>query len=83
MAPNRLSGEVTGWIQRVRAGDSSAVQHLWKGYFQRMVIAARQRLRGASTGEADEEDVALSALNSFCMGASVNDSRPGKEFRTP
>lgn len=69
MPSNRLSGEVTGWIQRVRAGDSSAVQHLWNGYFQRMVLAARQRLQGASTGVADEEDVALSAFNSFCLGA--------------
>lgn len=69
MPSNRLSGEVTGWIQRVRAGDSSAVQHLWNGYFQRMVLAARQRLQGASRGVADEEDVALSAFNSFCLGA--------------
>lgn len=71
MPPNRLSGEVTGWIQRVRAGDSSAVQHLWNDYFQRMVQAARLRLQGASRGAADEEDVALSAFNSFCLGAQA------------
>ncbi|MFM7058850.1 MAG: ECF-type sigma factor [Planctomycetota bacterium] len=69
MPPTPLSGDVTGWIQRVRAGDSSAVQHLWNGYFQRMVQAARLRLQGASRGAADEEDVALSAFNSFCLGA--------------
>ncbi len=71
MPTSHLSGEVTGWIQRLRAGDESAVQHLWNGYFQRMVLAARQRLQGAAKAAADEEDVALSAFNSFCKGAQA------------
>lgn len=71
MSTTELSGEVTGWIQRLRDGDGSAVQHLWNGYFQRMVLAARQRLQGAARGMADEEDVALSAFNSFCLGAQA------------
>jgi DNA-directed RNA polymerase specialized sigma24 family protein len=71
MPSSPLSGEVTGWIQRLRTGDGSAVQHLWNGYFQRMVLAARQRLQGAAKAAADEEDVALSAFNSFCKGAQA------------
>lgn len=71
MPTSHLSGEVTGWIQRLRDGDESAVQHLWNGYFQRMVQAARQRLQGAAKAAADEEDVALSAFDSFCRGVQV------------
>jgi len=35
-----------------------------------MVELARKRLRGARRREADEEDVALSAFDSFCRGAA-------------
>src|SRR5207249_7754782 len=40
-----------------------------KDYFQRLVALARQKLRRAPRGMADEEDVALSAFDSFCRGA--------------
>jgi DNA-directed RNA polymerase specialized sigma24 family protein len=46
-----------------------AVQLLWEGYFQRLVNLARRKLTGQPRAAADEEDVALSALNSFCRGA--------------
>jgi DNA-directed RNA polymerase specialized sigma24 family protein len=63
------SGSVTAWIDRLRAGDRAAAQPLWEGYFQRLVRLARKKLRGAPRGMADEEDVALSAFDSFCRGA--------------
>jgi RNA polymerase sigma factor (sigma-70 family) len=63
------SGSVTAWIDQLRAGDRDAAQPLWEGYFQRLVQLARQKLRDAPLGMADEEDVALSAFDSFCRGA--------------
>lgn len=60
---------VTDWIQQLRAGDSVAAQRLWERYFQQMVTLARRRLEGAAKAMADEEDVALSAFRSFCLGA--------------
>jgi RNA polymerase sigma factor (sigma-70 family) len=63
------SGSVTAWIDQLRAGDRAAAQHLWQGYFHRLVDLARQKLCRAPRGMADEEDVALSALDSFIRGA--------------
>jgi DNA-directed RNA polymerase specialized sigma24 family protein len=60
---------VTHWIRQLRGGDRAAFRKLWEGYFGRLVGLARQRLRGAPRGPADEEDVALSAFDSFCRGA--------------
>jgi DNA-directed RNA polymerase specialized sigma24 family protein len=60
---------VSGWIGRVRGGDDEAAARLWQRYFVRLVGLARDRLRGAPRRAADEEDVALSAFDSFCRGA--------------
>jgi DNA-directed RNA polymerase specialized sigma24 family protein len=60
---------VTHWIDALKAGDVRAVQPLWEGYFHRLVGLAGVRLRGVPTPEADAEDVALSAFDSFCRAA--------------
>jgi DNA-directed RNA polymerase specialized sigma24 family protein len=62
-------GSVTHWIGQLRAGNAAAAQPLWERYFQRLVGLARARLRGAPRRAADEEDVALSAFDSFCRAA--------------
>jgi DNA-directed RNA polymerase specialized sigma24 family protein len=62
-------GSVTGWIGKIQTGDSAAAQALWERYFQQLVHLARNRLRGAPRRAADEEDVALSAFDSFCRAA--------------
>lgn len=59
---------VTLWLEQLKAGDSAATQRLWESYFQRMVELARRKLEGAPRAVADEEDVALSAFKSFCLG---------------
>jgi DNA-directed RNA polymerase specialized sigma24 family protein len=61
-------GSISVWIDRLRTGDPAAPQALWERYFSRLVVQARQMLRG-QTRAADEEDVALSAFDSFCKGA--------------
>jgi DNA-directed RNA polymerase specialized sigma24 family protein len=60
-------GSITQLIARLKRGDRDAAPDLWRAYFHRLVALARARLRGA-TGPADEEDVALSALDSFYRG---------------
>jgi DNA-directed RNA polymerase specialized sigma24 family protein len=63
------AGSVTHWIRQLKAGDQVAFQKLWEGYFRRLVGLARHRLRGAPRAADDEEDVALSAFDSFCRRA--------------
>lgn len=60
---------VTLWIDQLKAGNSAAAQRLWEIYFQRMVELARRKLTAVPRAIADEEDVALSAFKSFCLGA--------------
>ena len=63
------SGSVTRWIDGLRTGESVAARKLWETYFHRLVDLARKRLRALPRRAADEEDVALSAFDSFCRGA--------------
>jgi hypothetical protein len=62
-------GSVTHWIGLLKAGDQQAAQPLWERYFQQLVALARQRLRNMPRRATDEEDVALSAFDSFCRDA--------------
>jgi DNA-directed RNA polymerase specialized sigma24 family protein len=63
-------GSVSQWIDQLRAGDHAAAQPLWERYFQRLVGLARKKLQAGQRRAADEEDVALSAFDSFCRGAA-------------
>jgi RNA polymerase sigma factor (sigma-70 family) len=63
------SESVTTWIRELKTGNPDAAQHLWERYFHRLVGLARTKLRSTSRRAADEEDVALSAFDSFCRGA--------------
>jgi DNA-directed RNA polymerase specialized sigma24 family protein len=65
-----VPGTITGWIDRLKAGDRAAASPLWETYFRRLVQFARERLRGVSRRVADEEDAALSAFDSFCSAAA-------------
>jgi DNA-directed RNA polymerase specialized sigma24 family protein len=62
-------GSVTRWFGELQAGDPVAAQHLWEHYFRRLVGLARLKLQNAPRRAADEEDVALSAFDSFCRNA--------------
>ncbi len=63
-----LDGSVTILLDRLKAGDPDAASPLWQGYCSRLAAVARGKLRGLQIAIADEEDVALSALDSFCRG---------------
>jgi DNA-directed RNA polymerase specialized sigma24 family protein len=62
-------GSVTLWIAQLKAGAGDAAGPIWEKYFHRLVALARDRLAGVPRRAADEEDVALSAFDSFCRAA--------------
>jgi DNA-directed RNA polymerase specialized sigma24 family protein len=62
-------GSVSHWIGGLQDGDPKAIEQLWQRYFHRLVGLARAKLRQSPGGMADEEDVALSAFDSFCRNA--------------
>lgn len=64
-------GSVTRWIGGLKQGDQSAAQGLWERYFERLIRLARAKLAGGRGLAADEEDVALSAFDSFCRATSA------------
>ena len=63
---------ITEWLGNLREGDKAAAQPLWERYFSKLVAVARTKLRRMRrmTADEDEEDAALSAFNSFCVGAA-------------
>ena len=61
---------VTGWIDQLKKGDERAAQEVWDRYFEKLVRLARKKLSAVPKRVADEEDVALSAFNSFCAGVA-------------
>jgi RNA polymerase sigma factor (sigma-70 family) len=63
------AGSISLWIAAAKQGDESAIEALWDRYFPELVRLAREKLRGLPSRMADEEDVALSAMNSFCRAA--------------
>jgi len=67
-----MSGEdVSGWIGGLVQGDEAAARRIWERYFDRLVLLARKHLGAGDRRAADEEDVALSALDSFCRRAAA------------
>jgi RNA polymerase sigma factor (sigma-70 family) len=64
------ASSVSLWIDQLKTGDAEAVTKLWQRYFKRLVGLARKKLRDAPRRAADEEDVALSAFDSFCRRAA-------------
>src|SRR5262245_43544207 len=56
-------------IDMLKGGDHEAAERLWATYIRRLVGLARARIGTAPRRAADEEDVALSAFDSFCRRA--------------
>ncbi len=62
---------VTQWIQGLKAGHEDAAAALWQCYFQQLVRMSGRKLGAASRRVVDEEDIALTAFKSLCMGAAA------------
>jgi len=68
MSDDRSTGSVTRWLQDLNGSEnakSQAQQQLWDRYFSRLASLARSRLPMNVRAISDDEDVALSALDSF------------------
>ena len=63
--------DISGWIQRVCAGDEKAAQLLWDRYADDIVAVARKSMNDQSRRVEDEEDVALIAFRSFLAGLTA------------
>jgi DNA-directed RNA polymerase specialized sigma24 family protein len=71
---DETKGSISQWIGALQDGGdvNEAAQRLWERYFDKLVNLARGKLRTAPRGPADEEDVALSAFESFCAAAAAH-----------
>ncbi len=73
-------GSITKCLRDLEQGCDDAGHQLWNHYYHRMVVLARNRLGHATGRIADEEDVAISAFDSFCDGLQTRplyrDARP-------
>jgi DNA-directed RNA polymerase specialized sigma24 family protein len=63
------TGSITVLFNQLQRGDRATTQKLWELYFHRLVGLARKKLGSLPRRAADEEDVALSAFDSFCRAA--------------
>jgi DNA-directed RNA polymerase specialized sigma24 family protein len=73
MATNPMADQsITGWIRGSEAGDGQSQEKLWNHYFDRVVRLARSRMYAIQASVYDEEDAAVSALNSLFRGIRKN-----------
>jgi DNA-directed RNA polymerase specialized sigma24 family protein len=59
------SGSVEVWLEELREGHVSALGKLHQRYWPSLVAYARSRIRPATHGSADEEDIVQAAFLSF------------------
>ena len=59
------SRSITRYIEMLKGGDRAAADQLWDAYVHRLVALARKKMGSVPRPVADEEDVALSAFDSF------------------
>lgn len=63
-----MSEQVSSWILHLADGNEEVASKIWDEYFGKLVRLARRKLDGMPLRDVDEEDVALSAMNSFYHG---------------
>jgi DNA-directed RNA polymerase specialized sigma24 family protein len=56
---------VTRWIRRIKSGCEPAAAELWNHFYARLIGLARRKLQGTPRRVVDEEDVVLSAFETF------------------
>jgi DNA-directed RNA polymerase specialized sigma24 family protein len=75
-------GSVTDWLKQLQNGSAEAAQHaLVQRYFERLATISRAKLPSPARRAADEEDIALSTLNSFFV-ATAEGRYPDLQDRT-
>lgn len=64
-----LEDSVSSWVQQVKNGNREPVRQLLDRYLRSLMTLAAARLRIQPALAGYEEDVALSAMKSLCLGA--------------
>jgi len=59
------------WLSGLKRGDPRAIEQIWREYYDKLMRLIKGRLGNAPLRDADEEDIALSALNSFYDGVQA------------
>ena len=77
------SRSVSHWIEQLRAGDQVAAQHLWEGYFRRLVGLARGKLQSLPRRADDEEDADLRTIAAWKMEGYTTEEIAPKLRRAP
>src|SRR3974390_2620379 len=62
---------VTKWIGALKTGDQDAARNLWDSYFQKLIRLVEKKLPCQARRAFHEEDVAISAIKSFCFGVAA------------
>ncbi|MGB7326383.1 MAG: ECF-type sigma factor [Rubripirellula sp.] len=68
--PRMAADDVTIWIQSIENGDDQPATELWNYCYPRLQRYAQKKLPSHLRRTLDDEDVALSAFKSFCLGAA-------------
>jgi DNA-directed RNA polymerase specialized sigma24 family protein len=61
-------GDVTVWLQDLKQGSPDAAAQIWQHFYERLVRYTDRKLGGLPRRDADEEDVALSAMHDLHRG---------------
>ncbi len=68
-------GSITGFFERLRAGEAEAARRLWERFLPRLRRLAQMTLAGRPQRVADADDAMLSAFASFWQRAERGDLR--------
>jgi hypothetical protein len=61
------AGSVSHWLREVKSGRSSAVDAIWRRYYQRVVQYATRKMKTNPDRAIDGEDIAQSTMHRFCF----------------
>ena len=67
-----MSDSLPLWLDKLKRDDPQAAQRIWERCFSQLVRLAHRRLGDLPRRSIDEEDVALSAMNSFIQGVRAD-----------
>lgn len=66
-----MSGSITEWLGRLKAGEADAARLLWERYAHKLLAAARRKIPFHLRPVTDEDDIAQSVFAAFWNGADV------------
>lgn len=70
LSDNPVDEELERLLAGIQAGDEDAINRFWNLHYEPLVSQARRKMAKVNLRAVDEEDIALSAINSFYRGLS-------------